>query len=110
MRTPMTIASAVAASVITSGTILILRLETFAAGAAASVVSTCSASRNSCFGSASDMAISARDEENHQRKHDNIDVEYEKCRMPHVVEQTKSRRCMAQADCDQPRSDHQHRD
>src|ERR1700741_1632792 len=57
--------SAVIASVITSGTIATLGLETFATGGPTLVGSTWWSPRRSSFASASDMAISACDEENH---------------------------------------------
>src|SRR5713101_9867399 len=107
---PSTMATTVVANVVTSGTIRRRALASLgrAGGGARAGRSTTFACSD--LVSASDMATSAGDDQDHQRQHDHVNGEDEQRRMPDMPQQAIRRHRPTQAEGDEPRRHHQQGD
>src|ERR1700752_147000 len=98
---PSTMATTVVANVITSGT-----MRRRALGSVGRAGAGARAGRSTTFVcsdlvSASDMATSARDDQDHQRQHDHVDGEDEQRRVPAMQDQAIRPHLPPQAGCNE---------
>src|SRR6266404_3524407 len=107
---PSTMATTVVASVITSGTTRWRALASVGRAGAGARAGRSTTFAGSDLVSASDMATSAGDDQDHRRQHDHVDGEEEQRRVPDMPQQVIRRHRPTQAEGDEPRRHHQQGD